>query len=163
VTVDGLQFRQAMAQFASGVTVVTTTRDGKPYGLTASSFASLSLDPPLVLVCLSRTLSTYEIIEGAGAFAVNILSSHQLEVARRFAGLHPSLIDRFDEVEWTPSKNGSPLLPGCLAWVDCRIRNIYDGGDHSIFVGAVEDAGVTGVGDPLLYHNRLWGRGLFGE
>jgi flavin reductase (DIM6/NTAB) family NADH-FMN oxidoreductase RutF len=161
--IDGLQFRQAMAQFASGVTVVTATRDGKPYGLTASSFASLSLDPPLVLVCLSRTLSTYEIIEGAGVFAVNILSAHQLEVARRFAGLHPSPIDRFDQVEWTPSKNGSPLLPGCLAWVDCRIRNIYDGGDHSIFVGAVEDAGVTGAGDPLLYHNRLWGRGLFGE
>jgi flavin reductase (DIM6/NTAB) family NADH-FMN oxidoreductase RutF len=152
-----------MAQFASGVTVVTTSRNGKPFGLTASSFASLSLDPPLVLVCLSRTLSTYEVIEAAGVFAVNILSANQRELGRRFAGLHPAIHDRFEEVEWTPSQNGSPLLPGCLAWADCRVRNIYDGGDHSIFVGAVEDAGVTGAGEPLLYHNRLWGRGLFGE
>lgn len=161
--IDAQEFREAMAQFASGVTVVTTALRGEPFGLTASSFASLSLYPPLVLVCLSRALNSHRIIEESGVFAVNILSVRQVEVGRRFAGMIPEVSERFAGIEWTAAKTGSPLLPGCLAWADCRVRNVYDGGDHSIFVGDVSEVGTGEGGEPLLYHNRLWGRGLFGE
>lgn len=161
--VDPWQLRQAMAQFATGVTVVTTIEGGEPRGLTASSFASLSMAPPLVLVCLSRRLDAHHIIENTGIFAVNILSARQVDLGMRFAGLMPEVNNRFEGIDWTTAATGSPLLPDCLAWVDCRLRNVYGGGDHSIFVGEVQDVGVTEGGEPLLYHNRLWGRGLFGE
>ena len=161
--VDPWQLRQAMAQFATGVTVVTTIEGSEPRGLTASSFASLSMAPPLVLVCLSKRLDAHQIIESTGIFAVNILSARQVDLGMRFAGLMPEVNDRFEGIDWTTASTGAPLLPGCLAWVDCRLRNVYEGGDHSIFVGEVQDVGVTDEGEPLLYHNRLWGRGLFGE
>lgn len=160
---DPARFRQAMAQFASGVTVVTTVKEGVPSGLTASSFASLSIEPPLLLVCLQKTLGAHRIIEETGIFAVNVLASRQLDIGRRFAGLQPETSDRFTGTEWMTAVTGSPVLPGCLAWADCRVWNIYDGGDHSIFVGAVEEVSASDDGEPLLYHNRLWGRGLFGE
>jgi flavin reductase (DIM6/NTAB) family NADH-FMN oxidoreductase RutF len=160
---DPARFRQAMAQFASGVTVVTTVKDGVPSGLTASSFASLSIEPPLLLVCLQKTLGAHRIIEETGIFAVNVLASRQLDIGRRFAGLQPETSDRFTGTEWMTAVTGSPVLPGCLAWADCRVWNIYDGGDHSIFVGAVEEVSASDDGEPLLYHNRLWGRGLFRE
>ncbi len=160
---DPARFRQAMAQFASGVTVVTTVKDGVPSGLTASSFASLSIEPPLLLVCLQKTLGAHRIIEETGIFAVNVLASRQLDIGRRFAGLQPETSDRFTGTEWMTAVTGSPVLPGCLAWADCRVWNIYDGGDHSIFVGSVEEVSASDDGEPLLYHNRLWGRGLFRE
>lgn len=164
MSVDPWTLRQAMAQFATGVTVVTTVEGGRPYGLTASSFASLSMDPPLVLVCLSKRLETHGTIEKSGVFAINILSAAQREHGMRFAGMLPGVEDRFDGVEWTAAATGSPLLAGCLSWVDCRVWKIHDGGDHSIFVGDVQAVGVSESGEPpLLYHNRLWGRGLFEE
>lgn len=161
--IDAWAFRQAMSQFASGVTVVTTVENGTPYGLTASSFTSLSMDPPLVLVCLSKRLETHATIERAGVFAVNILSAAQRELGMRFAGLLPDVDDRFAGLEWRSATTGAPLLNHCLAWVDCRLHAVHEGGDHSIFVGRVEAVGEVQPGEPLLYHNRTWGRGLFEE
>lgn len=164
MSIDPWKLRQAMAQFATGVTVVTTVEGGRPYGLTASSFASLSMDPPLVLVCLSKRLETHATIEKSGVFAINILSASQREFGMRFAGMLPDVEDRFAGIDWTTGATGSPLLAGCLSWVDCRVWKIHDGGDHSIFVGEAQDVGVSEGGEaPLLYHNRLWGRGLFEE
>lgn len=156
--VDPQLFRQAMAQFASGVTVVTTVDGAQPFGITASSFSSLSLDPPLVLVCLARRLHSHSVIERSGVFAVNILSAHQAAWGMRFAGMQPDVVDRFAGIETRTAVTGSPLLPEVLCWLDCRVWNVYDGGDHSIFVGEVLAVDTSSADTPLLYHNRLWRR-----
>ena len=157
-SLDPNLFREAMSRFATGVTVVTACRDGDRFGITASSFASVSIDPPLVLVCISRGLHTHAAIEHSRAFAVNILGIHQLEVGRRFAGLTPEAEDRFRGLSWSVGGTGAPLLDDSLASLDCRLHASHEGGDHTIFVGEVVNARVSGEEPPLLYHNRLWRR-----
>ncbi len=151
-------FKRAMAQFASGVTVVTTRHGETPIGITASSFTSLSLDPPLVLVSLNKRLFTHNVIAESGYFAVNVLSARQLDLGMRFAGMRPEIKDRFAGLNTTLAATGAPLLPDSLAWVDCNVWAMYDGGDHTIFVGEVRDLAVSDFDMPLLYHNRLWRR-----
>ncbi len=158
MTVHPNDFKRAMAQFASGVTVVTTRYNDTPLGVTASSFTSLSLDPPLVLVSLAKRLFTHKAIAESGVFAVNVLAAHQLELGMRFAGLRPQHPDRFAGLPTTTAVTGCPLLPDTLAWVDCTVWAMYDGGDHTIFVGEVQDLSVSDLDMPLLYHNRLWRR-----
>jgi len=158
MTVHPDDFKRAMAQFASGVTVVTTRYGGVPLGVTASSFTSLSLDPPLVLVSLAKRLFTHKAIAESGVFAVNVLGAHQVELGMRFAGMRPEIKDRFAGLHTTTAVTGSPLLPDTLAWVDCTVWAMYDGGDHTIFVGEVQDLAVSDLDRPLLYHNRLWRR-----
>ena len=155
---EAQDFKRAMAQFASGVTVVTTRYGETPIGITASSFTSLSLEPPLVLVSLSKKLFTHNAIAESGFFAVNVLSAHQLELGMRFAGMRPQLPDRFAGLTTYQASTGAPLLPDSLAWVDCTVWAMYDGGDHTIFVGEVQDLSVSDLDTPLLYHNRLWRR-----
>lgn len=152
------QFRKALGQLAAGVTVVTTVSQGKPVGVTASSFTSLSLDPPLVLVSLHKRLFTHQAIQESGVFAVNVLGSHQAELGQRFAGMVPGLADRFAGLDVQTAATGCAILPDVLAWVDCRVWAVYDGGDHSIFVGEVVDLDASDLDHPLLYHNRLWRR-----
>jgi hydroxymethylglutaryl-CoA lyase len=151
-------FKRAMSQFASGVTVVTTKHGETPIGITASSFSSLSLDPPLVMVNLNKKLFTHNVIAESGFFAVNVLSARQLDLGMRFAGMKPEIKDRFAGLNVTTAATGAPLLPDSLAWVDCSIWAMYDGGDHTIFVGEVRDLAVSDFDMPLLYHNRLWRR-----
>jgi len=151
-------FKRAMGQFASGVTVVTTKHGDTPIGITASSFTSLSLNPPLVLVSLDKKLFTHNVIAESGFFAVNVLSSRQLELGMRFAGMKPEIKDRFAGLDIHTAETGAPLLPNSLAWVDCKVWNMYDGGDHTIFVGEVKALSVSDLDMPLLYHNRLWRR-----
>ncbi|MFO7634314.1 MAG: flavin reductase family protein [Caldilinea sp.] len=155
-------FKEALAHWASGVTVVTTRVDGKPVGITASSLTSVSLDPPQILICVSRKLFTHQAIEQSGVFAVNILGTDHLEWGMRFAGMIPELSDRFAGMELQQGVTGAPILPDVLAWIDCRLRHAYDGGDHTIFVGEVMAAGATEERSPLLYFNRMW-RQLDGE
>ena len=151
-------FKRAMSQFASGVTVVTTKHGDTPIGITASSFTSLSLDPPLVIVSLDKKLFTHNVIAESGFFAVNVLSARQLDLGMRFAGMKPEIKDRFAGINVRTAATGSPILPNSLAWVDCKVWNMYDGGDHTIFVGEVKDLSVSDYDMPLLYHNRLWRR-----
>ena len=158
MAVSAQDFKQALAQFASGVTVVTTLFNEQRLGLTVSSFSSVSLDPPLVSICVVKKLYTHTAIEQSGVFAVNVLSMHQLDFGLRFAGLKPDLEDRFAGLATTVSQTGSPLLPGVLCWLDCRVWRAYDGGDHTIFVGEVVACDAAGADTPLLYHNRLWRR-----
>lgn len=158
MTFDPNDFKRAMGQFASGVTVVTTKHGETPIGVTASSFTSLSLDPPLVLVSLNKKLFTHNVIAESGFFAVNVLSARQLEIGMRFAGMKPEIKDRFAGLKTHTAVTGSPLLPDSLAWVDCTVWATYDGGDHTIFVGEVKDLSVSELDMPLLYHNRLWRR-----
>jgi flavin reductase (DIM6/NTAB) family NADH-FMN oxidoreductase RutF len=156
VAVDSQAFKDVMSQFASGVTVVTTQLNGQHFGLTVSAFTSLSLDPPLVLICLDKKVHAHGIIEQSKVFAVNILRSDQVEVGIRFAGLRPEIQDRFEGMTCGTGVTGSPILPNCLGWIDCNLWERYDGGDHTIFVGEVLASCLTGSAGPLLYHNRAW-------
>ncbi|ACL26031.1 flavin reductase family protein [Chloroflexus aggregans] len=146
--IDESLFRQTMSHFASGVTVVTTNYEGRLAGLTVSSFASLSLHPPLVLVCIDRSAASHDVIAAAGQFAVNILSEEQEYLSRRFA-MHDG--EKFAPHSFTLSPRGLPLLNGVLAQIECRLHSALPGGDHTIFTGEVVDARVFG-GRPLLYY-----------
>lgn len=155
--VNPIEFKKALAQFASGVTVVTTMYQSSKIGVTASSFSSLSLDPPLVLVCFAKRMFTHKAISEYGAFVVNLLSVEQVEWGKQFAGMFPQIQDRFAGIDVQTAITGCPILPNSLAWMECKVWNIYDGGDHSIFVGEVVASSVNvATSQPLLYYNRQW-------
>jgi flavin reductase (DIM6/NTAB) family NADH-FMN oxidoreductase RutF len=142
------EFRTALRSFAAGVTVVTTRdREGRPSGLTASAFTSVSLDPPLVLVCVDHSATAHPDIRALGWFAVNVLRREQEALSRQFA---VSGGDKFRGVACHEGQAGLPLLDGALATLECRIVEAHEAGDHTIFIGQVESASVTG-GRPLVY------------
>jgi flavin reductase (DIM6/NTAB) family NADH-FMN oxidoreductase RutF len=156
--VDENSFKNAMAQWASGVTVVTSVHEGRNVGITASSFSSVSLSPPRILVCIAKHLFTHGVVENGGVFAVNILGVEHLEWGMRFAGMFPEIEDRFAGIDYTTAETGCAILPGALGWLDCTVAHAYDGGDHTIFVGDVVAAGCANDGAPILYFNRTWRR-----
>jgi flavin reductase (DIM6/NTAB) family NADH-FMN oxidoreductase RutF len=128
--------RQVMAQFTSGVTVVTALRHGVRHAMTATAVSSVSLDPPLILVCVSRTSRFYAAIMEADAWCVSLLAADQEPVARHFANRGRDLSSQFDHIPFTPSpKSGTPLVDGALAWMECVTYGRHDGGDHVIVVG----------------------------
>jgi len=144
-------FREFCARFASGVTVATVSDSGgNPFGLTASSLTAVSLNPPLILVCIGHNSGLLPQFRKSTHFAVNILHEGQEFLSTRFASLQT---DRFAGVGWKPGKAGSPLLLDCLAQVECLTHKIVDAGDHAVFFGEVID-GSLGDGNPLLYFNR---------
>lgn len=149
--------RDALGCFATGVTVVTTIgKDGEPLGLTANSFTSVSLDPPLVLFCLAKTSGNLEQFRGARGFAINVLNIGQQPVSNRFARRDSP---RFDGTEWLLLQDlGSPVINGSLASFDCKTRTVSDGGDHLIFMGEVEHARYEPHRDPLLYFGGKYRR-----
>lgn len=146
--IDETLFRQVMGRFASGVTVVTTAHGGRLAGITVSSFASLSLRPMLVLVCIDHGAGTHGAIAEAGQYAVNILAEGQEYLSRRFASAES---DKFTEGTYELSPRGLPLLSGALAYIECRLHSALPGGDHTIFVGEVVAARCS-EGCPLLYY-----------
>src|SRR6185436_12526097 len=135
--IDDATFKLAMSHFPSGVTVVTTEHDGKPYGLTVSAFASLSLHPPLVLVSIEKQVKSHDAIAAAGKFGVSILARNQAELSGRFAS-------RIDD-----------KLAGAITTLECRVHAQLPGGDHTIFVGEVAEA-KTAEGDPLVYYRSAY-------
>lgn len=149
--------REALGCFGTGVTVVTTLdHGGKPIGLTANSFTSVSLDPPLILFSLARTSANLSVLRKAGRFAVNVLHIGQQRVAGRFAERD---VARFDTVDWAiRMEGGSPILAGTLASFDCKTYAIHEGGDHVIFVGQVAHAWFEPHRDPLLYFRGKYRR-----
>lgn len=148
--VSAAEFRQVCGQFATGITIVTTVAgDGSPQGMTANSFTSVSLEPPMVLVCVDlRAGRMLECFEQAGRFAVNILAEAQKELSNRFARQG---LDRFEGVSFEQGTSGMPLLPGSLATMECIIRQSVDAGDHRILLGEVTGAAIQ-AGVPLLYY-----------
>jgi len=142
------EFRRALGYFASGVTVVTNkNQDNKPQGITVSAFNSVSLEPPLILVCIDKRASIHNHLTEGSYFGVNILGDDQELISRRFASKDE---DRFEGMGFTYGVTGSPLLTGSLATIECRVVYAYPGGDHTIFVGEVEATGVR-EGKPLTY------------
>src|SRR5581483_807784 len=146
--IDSQLFRRAMSHFATGITVVAATDPaGRKYGITANAFASVSLDPPLVLVCVEKQIEFCPVITEAGHFSVNFLSAAQEHLSRRFA---MKGIDKFEGVESRTGVTGAPRLAGTLGYVECSRYEVLPGGDHIIVLGKVEYIEVTG-GEPLLY------------
>ena len=158
MAIDQQIFKQAMAQWASGVTVVTTcTPSGELKGMTASSFTSVSMNPYLILVCVAKKLYTHEMLLQSNHFAVNILNHNQADIAQIFAGMRPEITDRFGHVGYTTVQTGSPILPNVAAWFDCNKYQTIDSGDHTIFIGEVITAYGAVDSSPLIYFNRQWG------
>ncbi len=146
---DPAALRAALGQFATGVTIVTTVdAAGRRVGLTANSFTSVSLDPPLVLWSLSGRSASLQAFRDAGRFAVNVLASSQHELCRRFATRVEG--DRFAGVDLAPSATGLPVIAGALATFECETHAQYEAGDHVVFVGRVLHYGA-GAGDALIF------------
>lgn len=136
---DTRAYRKALGSFVTGVTVVTTLDDDVPRGFTANSFTSVSLDPPLVLVCVDRRINSYPVFSKASAFAVNVLADDQRSIANIFASKEQN---KFRMVDWTRSRAGSPVIAGTSALFDCTVHERYDCGDHEILVGRVQAFGT---------------------
>ena len=150
------EFRHTLSHFASGVTVITVCdRDGRPTGLTASAFTSVSLDPPLILVCVDHKSQSYPALVAGKVFAVNVLCHDQEHVSRRFATT--KIENKFEGVPFSVSPMGLPLLDNALAHLECATVNVHIEGDHSIFVGRVEQV-RTGSGLPLVYYRGRYDR-----
>ena len=150
------QFKQAMASFATGVTLVTLDNEGKVHGMTANAFASVSLDPLLVLVCVDQNAQTHAHLHARKRFGVNILSEGQREISEHYADPDRELSDadhptaRFDR-----TSHGTPVLHDALAYLECRLQDARTAGDHTIFIAEVEDIVVRG-GKPLLYFRSAY-------
>lgn len=149
---SGKALRSVLGQFATGVTVVAAGRDA-PCGMTANSFTSVSILPPLVLVCVSRGAAVCRSVVESGSFAVSVLSDCQEHVARYFADRsRPRGAAEFDSIDWSPGPGtGSPVISGSLAWLDCDLAACHDGGDHVIFLGSVRASGSGPARDALLF------------
>lgn len=149
------ELRRVMGHFATGITIVTTrSADGTPYGLTANAFTSLSLDPPLCLVCVDRKAESFAHFYDSKVFTVNVLSRDQEDLSDRFA---KSGGDKFTGVATDPGHHGAPCIAGALATLECRITDTVEAGDHVIHVGRIEHV-ATGPGDPLLYFQGKYRR-----
>lgn len=153
---DARTLRDAMGCFATGVTVVTAmSDDGTPVGLTANSFTSVSLDPPLLLVCIANGAGSAPVLQAASHFAINVLQIGQQPASNRFAGKGE---DRFANTPWTPGETGAPVLTGSLSTFECSRHAVHDGGDHFILIGKVVRASFEPRRDPLLYFRGKYRR-----
>jgi flavin reductase (DIM6/NTAB) family NADH-FMN oxidoreductase RutF len=145
--------KQVMRRWASTVNVITTRADDMIYGLTATAFSSLSIEPPLVFVCVNRKGRTHPMIERSGIFCVNFLATSMKHVSDRFAGRYPEE-ERFKDLPWRLEHTGAPVLGDAVAYLDCSVHLTFAAGDHTIFVGLVQACGVQKPNEaPLLYFN----------
>jgi flavin reductase (DIM6/NTAB) family NADH-FMN oxidoreductase RutF len=144
--------------WSTGVTVVTVQHNNRRHGMTVSSFTSLSLDPPLVLVSLEQITKTHRLVQQAGHFGVTILEENQKQISDRFAGRISEYRDRFDGLETFAMVSGAPMLTQGLAWLDCQVVVTYQAGNHTVFIGEVLAVKSRDTGQPLLYYNRDYRR-----
>jgi flavin reductase (DIM6/NTAB) family NADH-FMN oxidoreductase RutF len=149
--------KNAYARRATGVTIVTARVGDRVHGMTVSAFTEVSLEPPLVLVCIDKAAKTQSLIEEGGAFAVNILARGQEPLAQRFASKDEE-DRRFSDLECEIGATGAPLLAGSVAQLDCRLESAHESGDHTIYIGEVIDVRLSD-GDPLVFYDRDY-RGL---
>lgn len=147
--IDRNELRRIMGHFATGVTVITTiSKTGQPLGLTANAFTSVSLEPPLLLISVDKKAESYSSFEESKVFTVNILSDSQESLSRRFA---VSGGNKFDGVGYRGGANGAAILNDALAFIECRLYATFDGGDHTLYLGEVQEA-ETREGKPLLFY-----------
>ena len=152
MTASPADFRKAMGSFATGVTVITVDYEGEVHGMTANAFASVSLDPMLVLVCVDHKARTHTHLHARKRFGVNVLAENQRAVSEYYADPNPDhrYAEREARARFDRTQHGTPVLHGALAYLECRLHTAQDAGDHTIFIAEVEDV-VVRAGDPLLY------------
>jgi 3-hydroxy-9,10-secoandrosta-1,3,5(10)-triene-9,17-dione monooxygenase reductase component len=146
---ESARFRQVLGHFCTGVTVIATVDEGGPAGFACQSFAAVSLDPPLVLFCPSRSSATWPRIAAAGHFCASVLADEQRELARIFGA---SGAGKFAGVRWSPSRSGAPVLDGALTWAGCTVETVHEAGDHYVVLGRVTELGECRAGPPLLFY-----------
>jgi len=147
------QLKEAMSKFATGITVVTSLEDGgKPHGMTANAFTSVSLDPPLILICIAHARNTYRYVKKQEIFGINILAGDQKSLAEYWS-INASERTMDIPVSWTFTGHGVPVIDGCVCFLGCRVAGAHDYGDHTIFVGHVEDIQIH-PGSPLIFFDR---------
>ncbi len=153
------EFRKACGAFTTGVAIATVTgRDGKPHGLTVNSFTSVSLHPPMVLICVAHKAATHGPFASAEFFAINVLSDSQADLSARFASSHPN---RFEGVLWNEGSDGAPVLAGSIAVLECETKERIEAGDHTIFLGEVRHAACADqavASAPLVYFNGRYAK-----
>ena len=155
MAMEAQELRRIMGHFATGVTVITTKdKGGSPNGLTANAFMSLSLNPPLVVISVDKGATCYACFEMQNGFTVNFLSEEQEDVSRRFA---TKGVDKFADLHWRAGTNGAAIIDGALGYVECKIIECHDGGDHTIVVGEIVNAGASGE-RPLLFFKGKYQR-----
>jgi flavin reductase (DIM6/NTAB) family NADH-FMN oxidoreductase RutF len=155
--IDQHQFRRVMGNFATGVTILTTAVGEETHGMTANALCSVSLDPLLVLVCVNKQARSHDALSRSGVFALNVLAEEQEHLSRLFAYSAVETEHSLAGISCRRGVTGAPILVDSLAYVDCRVTATYPGGDHTIFVGSVEDAAVLRVGRPLLFFRGAYG------
>jgi flavin reductase (DIM6/NTAB) family NADH-FMN oxidoreductase RutF len=155
VSVDRQLFKSVLRRWASGVAIVTTRTAARELGMTVSAFTSVSLDPPLVLVCADKRAHTSPLIAEAGVFAVNLLAQDQIELSNRFA-TNGNEDQRFEGLDCRRGPTGAAWLPGAVAVLDCRLESAHEAGDHWIYVGRVVAAESAGDREPLLYYDAKY-------
>ncbi|MDA1055447.1 MAG: flavin reductase family protein [Planctomycetota bacterium] len=155
MALDSNEQRRILGKFATGVTVASTKVGDETWGMTANAVTSLSLDPPLVILCIQKEGQSRDKFEEGGCFALNILSAGQQEVSDRFAFKGPK---DFSDLETITAETGAPILKDALGWVDCRLKEILPGGDHDIFIGEIVAGGAADDGSPLLYYGGKYAK-----
>jgi flavin reductase (DIM6/NTAB) family NADH-FMN oxidoreductase RutF len=158
MTIKSELLRATMRQWATGVTVVTTNHEGTLGGMTVSSFTSVSLEPPTVLVCLNKDTLCHSLVMESGVYGVSLLGVGDENLSNRFAGFDPTVTDRFEGVSVFTAETGSPLLTDAIANLDCVVKSTHDTLTHTIFIAEVIFAQVDETAEPLLYHNRRYNR-----
>jgi len=156
--IGAADYRRIIGQFATGVTVLTTANDGLLHGMTANAIASVSLNPMLLLVCIVKAGHSYEQFTQSGRFTVNILAEDQQEVSQIFAATSEPEQGGLQGVPFHLGANGAPVIEGCLAYIECTVADRCEGGDHTIFIGSVEDATVVREAVPLLFYQGKYRR-----
>src|SRR5437016_6604931 len=155
MTIDSQELRRILGHFPTGVTVITTKdTTGSPFGLTANAFTSLSLNPPLILICVDKGAQCYSCFVESNVFTVNFLHEDQEEISRRFA---TKGADKFAGLKWQPGSNGAAIIDGVMGYVECKITESHDGGDHTIVVGEIVNASAKGE-RPLLFFKGKYQR-----
>lgn len=152
------EYRRLVGCFATGVTVITIARGEEVRGMTANAVTSVSLEPLLLLVCVDKGTITHQFLEESAAFAVNILAEDQEQVSRALATRDSEEARRLIGYTYHPGQTGSPILEGCLAYLECRVTEVFPGGDHSIFIGQVEAGNILREVPPLLFHRGKYAR-----
>jgi len=148
-------FKKICGSYPTGVTVITSLKGNTNYGFTANSFSSVSIDPLLVLFCLNKEANSNKALNTNNFFIINILSSDQSKICNQFANNKLSPEKRFDGVETKVSKNNIKIISNSIAWIECKVKNIFDGGDHNIYLGEVLSGSFFENKQPLVYHNGM--------
>jgi flavin reductase (DIM6/NTAB) family NADH-FMN oxidoreductase RutF len=154
MAIDPRELRNVMGNFATGVTIITTKdATGKPFGLTANAFSSLSLDPPLLLICVDKKVDCYACFEETKVFGVNFLSEDQDQLSTRFA---TKGIEKFEGVSYKLGELGVALLDGAVTHIECKLVNAYEGGDHTIYIGEIQNATVLSDRPLLFFRGKYY-------